>query len=61
MDLAAQQVGQLAADRQTQAGSAVLAAGAGVGLHEGLENDLVLVRAMPMPVSETSKATTGVC
>ena len=44
MDFAAEEVRQLAADRETQAGAAVFAAGAGVGLHEGLENDLLLLR-----------------
>src|SRR5262245_52679707 len=43
MDFAAEQVRQLSADREPQAGAAVFAAGAGVGLHEGLENDLLLV------------------
>ena len=43
MDLAAEQVRELAADRETQAGSSVLSAGAGVGLHEGLEDDLLLL------------------
>ena len=43
-DLAAQQPRDLAADRQAQAGAAVLAAGAAVGLLEGLEDDLLLVR-----------------
>ena len=42
-DLAAQQLGQLAADRQAQAGAAVLAAGRAVGLLERLEDDLLLV------------------
>ena len=39
LDFAAQQAGQLAADSQPQAGAAVLAAGAGVGLLEGFKND----------------------
>ena len=39
-----QQARQLAADRQAQAGAAVLAAGAAVGLLERLEDDLLLVR-----------------
>ena len=43
LDLAAEQAGQLAADRQTEAGAAVLAAGAGVGLLEGLEDDALLL------------------
>ena len=43
MDLPAKQVGQLAADGEAQAGAAVLAAGAGVGLLEGLEDDLLLL------------------
>ena len=43
-DLAAQQPRQFAADRQAQAGAAVLAAGAAVGLLERLEDDLLLVR-----------------
>ena len=36
-------LGQLAADRQAQAGAAVLAAGARVGLLERLEDDLLLL------------------
>ena len=43
LDLAAEQVGKLAADRQAEAGAAVLAAGAGIGLLEGLEDDLLLL------------------
>ena len=43
-DLAAEQPGDLPADRQAQAGAAVLAAGARVGLLERLEDDLQLVR-----------------
>ena len=43
-DLAAEQPGDLAADRQAQARAAVLAAGAAVGLLERLEDDLLLVR-----------------
>src|SRR5690606_20783638 len=43
LDLAAEQVRQLAADRQAQAGAAVLAARARVGLLERLEHDLLLV------------------
>ena len=41
--LAAEQPRQLPADRQAQAGAAVLAAGAAVGLLERLEDDLLLV------------------
>ena len=44
LDLAAQQHGQLAADGQAQAGAAVLARGAGVGLLEGLEDEPLLLR-----------------
>src|SRR5262245_38334660 len=43
MDLAAEQVRQLAADREAEAGSTVLAAGAGIGLLERLEDDLLLL------------------
>ena len=43
VQLAAEQVGDLAADGQAQAGAAVLAAGAAVGLLERLEDDLLLV------------------
>ena len=42
MDFAAQEVRQLTADRETQAGSSVFAAGARVGLLECLENNLLL-------------------
>ncbi len=43
VDFAAQQAGDFAADGQAQAGAAIAAAGAAVGLLEGLENDLLLV------------------
>ena len=43
-DLAAEQLGNFAADRQAEAGAAVLAAGRAVGLLERFEDDLVLVR-----------------
>ena len=44
LDLAAEQHGQLAADGQAQAGAAVFAGGAGVGLLEGLEDEALLLR-----------------
>ena len=44
MNFAAEQIGELAADGETEAGTAVLAAGAGIGLLEGLEDDLLLLR-----------------
>ena len=57
--LAAEQAGDLAADRQAQAGAAVLAAGAALGLLERLEDDAAACPAgMPMPVSATAKAIT---
>ena len=43
-DLAAQQAGELAADREAQPGAAVLAAGARVRLLERLEDELLLLR-----------------
>ncbi len=43
LDLAAEEAGQLAADGEPESGAAVLAAGAAVGLLEGLEDDLLLV------------------
>ena len=43
LDFAAQQVRQLAADRQTQTGAAVLAAGSCICLLERLENDPLLL------------------
>ena len=43
-DLAAEQVRKLAADREAEARAAVFAAGAGVGLLERLEDDLLLLR-----------------
>ena len=58
LDFAAEQVGELAADGEAEAGAAVFAAGAGIGLLERLEDDLLLLGGMPMPVSATSKATT---
>ena len=42
LNLATEQAGQFAADRQPQAGAAVFAAGAGVCLLEGLEDDALL-------------------
>ena len=42
-DLAAQEPRQLAADREPEAGAAVLAAGGAVGLLEGLEDQALLV------------------
>ena len=44
LDFAAEQLRQLAADREAEAGAAVLAAGAGVGLLERLEDDLLLLQ-----------------
>ena len=44
LDLAAEQVRELAADGEAEAGAAVFAAGAGVGLLERLEDDLLLLR-----------------
>ena len=44
VQLAAEQAGDLAADRQAEPGAAVLAAGAAVGLLERLEDDPLLVR-----------------
>src|SRR5581483_465531 len=46
-DLSAEQARDLAADGQAQARSAVAAVGAAVGLLEGLEDDLVLLRRDP--------------
>src|SRR5262249_185736 len=43
LDFAAEEVGQLTADGQPQPGAAVFAAGAGIRLHEGLENDLLFL------------------
>ncbi len=43
VDLAAEQARELAADRQPEAGAAVLPAGARIGLLEGFEDDLLLV------------------
>ena len=43
-DFAAEQARNFAADRQAQAGAAVFAAGAAVGLLERLEDDLLLLR-----------------
>ena len=44
LDLAAEELRELAADREAQARAAVLAAGRAVGLLERLEDDLLLVR-----------------
>src|SRR6185436_21167554 len=46
-DLSAEQTGDLAADREPEAGAAVLAAGGPVGLLEWLEDDPVLLRIDP--------------
>ena len=54
-ELAAHQLHQVLADRQPEAGAAVAPAGRGVGLREGLEQALLLLGVMPMPVSRTSK------
>src|SRR5439155_18573356 len=43
LDLAAEQVDELTADREAQAGAAVLAAGRAVGLLKGLEDHPLLV------------------
>ena len=43
MDFAAEQARQFAADRKAEAGAAIFAAGAGVGLLERLEDQLLLV------------------
>ena len=43
LDFAAEQVGQFAADGEAEPGAAVFAAGAGVGLLECLEDDLLLL------------------
>jgi hypothetical protein len=58
MDLAAEQPSDLAADRQSKARSAVLAAGGSISLAERLPDDLLLVFRIPMPVSWTSNAIT---
>src|SRR6185312_4959436 len=44
LNLAAEKIGELAADGEAEAGAAVAAAGAGVGLLKGLEDDLLLFR-----------------
>ena len=44
LDFAAEQHGQFAADGETEAGAAVFAGGAGVGLLEGLEDEPLLFR-----------------
>ena len=51
VDLAAEQARHLAADGEAQAGAAIAPAGGAVGLLEGLEDELCLSAAMPMPVS----------
>src|SRR5262249_11382471 len=43
VDLAAEQVRQLATDRKPETGATILTAGAGVRLHEGLEDHLLLL------------------
>ena len=43
----AHQLDQLAADSQSQSGAAILAAGAGIGLAEGIKNECLLVLGNP--------------
>ena len=43
LNLAAKQAGELTADGEAEAGATVFAAGAGIGLLEGLEDDLLLL------------------
>src|SRR5438270_11300824 len=43
-DFAAKETGDFTADRQAKTGPAVFAAGAAIGLMEGLEDDLLLIR-----------------
>ncbi len=43
LDFAAEQVGEFAADREAETRTAVFAARAGIGLLEGLEDDLLLL------------------
>ena len=45
LDFSAEEIGQLAADGQAETGSAVLAAGACIGLLEGLEDDALFLRS----------------
>jgi len=59
LNLAAEQVGQLAADRQAKTGAAVFAVGAGVGLLEASKIIRCFSGRIPIPVSDTSKATTS--
>ena len=63
VDFAAEQRRQLAADRKAKAGAAVFAAGAGVGLLERLEDQLLLFeRECRCRCPTTSKAiTAGAC
>ena len=57
-DVAAEQTREVARDRQAEAGAAVLAMRAAVGLAERLEDDRPAGAAgMPMPVSRTANAT----
>ena len=56
-DLAAQEGGELAGDRQAEAGAAVLAARPGVGLLKGLEDELLLLRRDPDPGVAMAKET----
>ncbi len=46
-DIAAEQGGQVAGDRQAEAGAAIAAVGGAVGLAEGFEDALLLVRGNP--------------
>lgn len=53
---AAQEPGQIIADRQAQPRTAILAADIDIRLFKGLEDQIMLLRGMPIPVSCTSKA-----
>jgi len=62
ISLTAEQGRELAADRKSKTGAAVLAAGACIGLAGMLEDQPLLSSGVPMPVSETSNAmTAGEC
>ena len=59
-DVAAQEAREPAADRQAEAGAAVLPGAAAVDLAELLEHQLALaLPGMPMPVSATASATSS--
>ena len=58
-DVAAECLGEAAADSQSQTGAAKFSRHRGIGLHERVENRLLLVFGTPMPLSITAIVSCG--